>query len=346
MPIDRGNAPVEARVSHVGLSVSIHVGFRLAPFAFVALAALGCRTEQREEKKPIVAPARASAPASTLPPAPASNSVTPAPSASVDAVPPRLLELFDRGKAERAMVAYRKFLTKLCAALDAGPVTERLEAVGLDAGADFLFLCEAGSVAPFASGSFLEAGADEVLLDVASGLDGAAGNRTLAVLRADASGYRLVRHVLRSKHLTAHARVAGPGGRDALFICDGHGNMGLYPEDCGIFRERLDLGLVGVTACGRASSVSLGKIQATEQGLSVEVVIEEFTRTPSGPDEAPNGFYCSKRALERKQAYPIAYAWKSDRMARITPIPKRVTNVLALEGAPIEGARDARAPAR
>jgi hypothetical protein len=188
----------------------------------------------------------------------------------------RVAPLVDAEKSRRAIAAYGKSLALLCRSLQGGSAVRltRLKEAGFESDADASTLCASPvpRPIPLASGALLTAGADEILLQVPNGRTAAAGDQTLAILRDEGAGYRLVRHILSGRRFEARLRLTTPGGRDILLLCRQDGNMGLYPSTCGLLGQgefgasapnsaaddKNELHLIRVTTCGRADSVILG----------------------------------------------------------------------------------------
>jgi hypothetical protein len=264
--------------------------------------------------------------------------------------------IVDPGRASLAIKSYLHFLSRFCQSLaDAGDRVSKLEeAVGLPDSTDAEVLCPGvpAAMKALASGSFFEPKADEVLLDVPSGLDRAAGEDILALMRADGTGYRLIRHMLAGNPLGATLRLSVPGSRDVLMLCRHSGNMGVYPSICGFlgqgtFREGADsedgaaaqneIPLLAVTTCGPAASVQLGKITLQGDRLSVGLVVEESRLEPNGPDEASDHSVCSKATQRRERRFTVPFEVDTNgttsgdhaRVRRMTPIPREVASILS-----------------
>jgi len=254
---------------------------------------------------------------------------------SLAADPPALpveAPVLDKEKGARAVAAYRKALRGLCAQLRSkrgGDPEARLRTLGLE-GVDAEQLCaDAGKAATsFASGALLESGRDEVLLDVFTGRSAQTG-ASLAVMRDDGKGYRLVRHILDAARFEARLRLVTPGRRDILFICEYRGLGGLYPGDCGFLGSRglgegvalLDAGL----ACGEFSSISVGKTAVRGDRLTVELVLREMVRKPGR--NRPDGD-CRIEEERVRRSFDIDYKFDGKTFRRVTPTPRAVQDVL------------------
>jgi hypothetical protein len=307
----------------------------------------------------------------------------PAAHAAGAADPPRIAPLLDAEKGRQAQAAYGRFIDRLCDSLwstpDEKPVRPsegeqkarlghetpgtradeaaagaKLAKIGLTHGDDAWLCRRAGPRGTaLASGSFLEQGADEVVLQVESGGARAEGEQALAVMRDGGSGYRFLRHMLRGNGFEARLRLAAPGARDVLMLCDRSGNMGLYPARCGFFGRgsfrdtstlkslptfanptgepppdpawKDEVQLVDVRACGPAGSVALGQLEQRDGRLLVELVAEEvvFARGP-GDHEGE----CSARTVKSSARFTVEYAFDGTRFRRATPIPRRVRDIL------------------
>jgi hypothetical protein len=221
----------------------------------------------------------------------------------------------------------------------------------LTAGASRLGVCNDVRPLPVASGSFFVAGADEVLLEVPSGEAAALGEATLALMRKQADGYRLIRHLLASETFEALLRISVPGRVDVLMLCSNRGHMGLYPSECGFlgegsfrpdgddadarFANANEVQLVTVTVCGQQAWVERGEVALQGDRIVLPLVVVHARLRPSGPDE---GYYCSVRGERRDQAFPLEFQVHGDaadahgtgRVVRLTPIPREVTAVLDL----------------
>lgn len=266
----------------------------------------------------------------------------------------QMAPILDDAKGERAASDYRAFLRRSCRGVRDGVAVDPAPFVkaGLHPDADLNQLCgpAAAIPTPLASGSLTAQGADEVLLEVPSGKDRAAGEHALAVMRDEGSTYQLRRYLLSGGHFEARARLLTSSGLDVLMLCERSGSMGLYPTRCGFlgqgyFRsatarrggdvraagsgDKNDLDLVQVTACGSGASVSLGTITWRERHLQVELLVEHFTLEPGAPDEVAHGPYCSKKNTGSSDRFVIEYALSASGVRRLTPIPRQVEEVLA-----------------
>lgn len=217
--------------------------------------------------------------------------------------------------------------------------------IGVDRDAELDVLCgsTAWSARPLASGALFSSG-QEVLLEVPSGIDGAAGERTLALMRRTDAGYRLVTHLGRGGRFEAHARIAVPGLRDVLVLCVISGRMGVQPGRCGILGQgsfsmsgaqssrgsgdQDELGVVQFTGCGPGGAVGLGQINARDRRLWIDLVMEEFLLEPGGPDESPVGPYCSRKTVGTRKSFTVKYELDPMGIRRATPVPGDVLTVL------------------
>jgi hypothetical protein len=221
----------------------------------------------------------------------------------------------------------------------------------LPVGAGRVPVCSDVHPLPIASGSFFEAGADEVLLQVPSGEATAWGDVTLALMRKQADGYHLIRHLLASQRFEAPLRVSLPGRVDVLMLCSHRGHMGLYPSECGFlgqgsfrpdgdeadarFANANEVQLVTVTVCGQQAWVERGDVALQGDRIIIPLVVVHARLKPSGPDE---GYYCSALGGRRDQAFPLEFQVHGDaadahgtgRVVRLTPIPHEVEAVLGL----------------
>jgi len=102
---------------------------------------------------------------------------------------------------------------------------------------------------------------------VRSGQDAAAGDTALALMRADASGYRLVRHLYVGSGVTAKLRVATRAARDVLIAVQRKRRQGLYRDVCGFlgqgsFREHAGEGRRRPGDDDELALVSVGRVRA------------------------------------------------------------------------------------
>lgn len=296
---------------------------KLAPIAALLVSAACSEnvTPQRETGQPsATAPAAASAPSAT---------------ASVVAKPPaepKIEPALDAEKGKRAVARYLEVLTKICKSPDKNA---KLAEVGLKAD-ELLSVCDPPpSAEALASGSFVEEGADEVLLVARSGRDRAEGDHTLALMRKSGAGYELIRHMLKGKGFEAMTRATFPKARDALLLCQDQGNQGYYPSTCGFlgqgsFRPDTDAGdpknefdLVNVTACGPVTNVTMGNVALANGRMSIELVVEKSVLEPK---DASEGVFCSKKKNPTRETFKLEYALEGTSFRRLTPIPKQVTD--------------------
>jgi hypothetical protein len=213
-------------------------------------------------------------------------------------------------------------------------------------------VCDPTQPTPLASGSFFKPGADEVLLEVWSGRDAAAGERTLALMRLKGGHYQLIRHLLSSGNFGVRLRVRVPGESDLLMLCSFGGNMGLYPGECGFlgqgdfradanqadgaFGTANEIRSVTVTDCGPQSWVELGDVAL--RGDRIEVVLVVVKAELGPPLPAGEEGYCSEEKNRHEQRFTIAFAVDASggdrhgtgRVRRLTPIPREVSKVLEL----------------
>jgi hypothetical protein len=253
----------------------------------------------------------------------------------------RKVDLLDTARGARAQAAYRAWLTELCKRPESADRTRALSDFGL--ADDACLVVDGGR--PIASGAFLEAGADEVLLVVPSGRDAAAGNSTFAVMRKNGASadYRLATHMVLARGLSAHARLASAGGSDILFVCADAGNQGYYPSRCGFlglgsfrqgsaaldpdqaFSDELDLLAIDSLACGAHASVVLGDITLAGDKLQVALVVTRVTQEKAAGDQAGD---CSERVAKGTERFAVDYRFDGTRLRRATPVPPEVVKVL------------------
>ena len=278
---------------------------------------------------------------------------------------PRVVPLLDKAKAGRAVAAYQKAINELCDTLWLSPddkpmrpqwdpdnydvqrsvaphkgdelAVAKLKGIGLER-ADVIALCAKRDPAAraLASGSFMTAGADEVLLEVANG-----ATSTVAVMRGDGKSYRLAKHVSIGglgvgNRFEARLRLSTQSRRDVLFLCESAGAQGVYPATCGFFgrgtfAEPADPGrddeleLVSTRTCGPAASVEWGKITAHADRLVVDIDVVDSTRVAIG-DEGP--WDCGKETDRATRRFSIEYKFDGASFRRVTPIAPEITRAL------------------
>ncbi len=305
----------------------------------VACIAAGCHRDESPDRKtegPPISAAPLAAPPALIEAGPAQEGTAPS---------PRIAVLLDADKGGSALADYRKALASLCAKLrtDAGDGAVKLKSLGLD-GAEPESLCTDVDTAgeALASGSFAQPGADEVVLSVPSGMDRAAGDHALALVRRrDGASYQLVRPmVFGNDRFEARARVTTVSGRDVLMVCNPHGQQGVYPSTCGFFGSGSfrpmagdnagvndEIALIDVTACGPGASVRLGDLTLQGRRLHVELVVDHFRRERDLSAEG-NGDVCSRKVSGARSPFDVAYEIDGDRPRRVTPMPKEIVDVL------------------
>jgi hypothetical protein len=265
-------------------------------------------------------------------------------SASASATPtapaPALVPLLDDAKGRSAVAEYKAILKQAC-----GKGADRrkaLASIGLEVeDAEFVCVDPNNAGKALASGALVEAGADEVLVQGRSGRSWAGGDSTLALMRSDGTSYKLVKHLFHGKGWRPLARVATPGGRDALMLCEEGGHMGLYTGTCGFlgegsFRrdaagnngpgaEKNEIETVDVTTCGPGASVSLGKIELRGDRLVAPLFVDEFVLEPKTPDETA---YCSRKVKKDRKPFTIEYRHDGKSFRRTTAIPRAAKEIL------------------
>lgn len=254
--------------------------------------------------------------------------------------------ILDPARVTRAAKDYGAARRRVCQS------RKQLEQQGVDDIDDPMTVCDPAQPTPLASGSFFKPDADEVLLEVSSGRDAAAGERTLALMRLKGPHYRLVRHLLSGSKFEARVRVRVPGGSDLLMLCSLGGNMGLYPRECGFlgqghfradanqadgaFGTTHEIHLVTVTECGPQSWVELGDVTLRNDRIEVGLVVVKAELGPPLP--AGEQGYCSEEKNRHEQRFTIPFAVDASggdrhgtgRVRRLTPIPREVVKVLEL----------------
>jgi hypothetical protein len=272
---------------------------------------------------------------------------------------PREAPLLDKAKGERAAAAYKKFRRALCeelSALRGRPVVakDKLEEVGLD-GVEEDHLCS-GVVSlratPLASGALLEAGVDEVLLQVLTGRSVAEGEQSLAVMRDRGRGYRFVRHMLAGERFEARLRLVAAGAADVLFVCQHRGLGGVYSGSCGFFGrgsfrqpgkrlattanpsrdvaldagDQQELALLDVGAgCGPFASVSVGDVTAHEDRLRVELIVQQGVMGRGHQDAEGS---CNQPTKNARRTFAMEYQFDGKKFRLTTPIAPAVKEVL------------------
>lgn len=174
-------------------------------------------------------------------------------------------------------------------------------------------------VAALASGSFIEPGADEVLLLVESGADRAAGEYLVVVMRREDGKWRRAKDSLQGNGFSVPLRVDTAAKLDVLVICEEQGQQGVYSSFCGFFDETGMVRAVGTAdarlahECGSDTAAVLHEVSTTGTSLRfiMEVVDFELVKQPGDPEGR-----CSKEVVERKSRHTIVYALESGR-----PVP-------------------------
>lgn len=282
---------------------------------------------------------------------------------------PRAVPVLDKAKAARAVAAYQKAINDLCDSLWLSPegkpmrpqwdpnnydvqraaaphtgdeqAVARLQAIGLDR-AEEIPLCEKrdSDARPLASGSFLVAGADEVLLEAWNGAVTLAP-RALALMRGDRKGYHLVTHLNvgnspAGNHFEARLRLTTGTRVDILFLCEAGGIQGVYPTTCGVFgrgsfhappdSDRGDeLELVTARTCGQTVSVEWGNITARADRVIVDVEVVNSKREAVADE---GSWDCSKETARDSHRVSLEYKFDGTRFRRPTPLPREITDAL------------------
>jgi hypothetical protein len=256
---------------------------------------------------------------------------------------PKIVPVLDETKGQRALADYRTFLGQLCSSPGARGANRAAELTrgGLHGNGDFICARTDTAGKAIASGAIGQADVDEVLVESASGLDWAAGDRALALMRSNGKRYELVEHLLHGKGWMPVARIATPSRRDILMLCEEGGHMGLYPGTCGFLGEgsfrrassrggrepstQNEIETVFVTTCGPGGSVSLGEIKVHDARLQVELLVENFVLERNAKDE---GDFCSKRITKTREQLTMEYRFDGARFQRVTPVPQQARSVL------------------
>jgi len=302
-------------------------------------ATSGC--DKAPERAPALVQSVNSPPSAVPPPSPSPSSepALPQTSASASAAPPATalaeVPLLEAAKGKSALEAYRTTLKQAC-----GKGADRRKAlagIGLDI-EDEGFICvdldHAGEA--LASGSLVEAGADEVLVKGPSGRSWAGGDAALALMRNDGTSYKLVKHMRHGHGWAPKIRVATPSGRDVLMLCEEEGHMGEYSGMCG-FLDDLSFRPYGdekdtskkngiptffATTCGPQKSATLGKIEFRDNRLYAPLFVEEYVLEREPTDE---GDTCSRKKSKGRKMFTIEYRFEGTHFQRVTAIP-RVAN--------------------
>jgi len=298
---------------------------------------------------------------------------------------PREASLLDKAKGQRAVAGYRKAMNDLCDGLWSTPdgkpmrpqwdpdnydversaaphagderAATRLKDIGLD-GADPIALCAKSDVAarPLASGAFLVAGADEVLLEVGNGAASGA-TLTLAVVRGSGKSYGLVKHLpvgerRLGNRFEARLRLAARGRRDVLFLCELGGIQGVYSSTCGFlgrgsFAEPIrrlpttadpspevpadagraeEIQLVDVQTCGPVTTVEMSKVSARADRLLVDLLVVDAIADHAAGEE--DSAYCGRKTQRKERRFTVEYKFDDGGYKRLAPIPAEVTEAL------------------
>lgn len=279
---------------------------------------------------------------STVPSAPPAPP-TPSASASASAVVTQLLAsvpILDAAKGNQAAAEYRTIIEKACG--KGSGRGQALKELGLSIeDADFVCVDFAHAAKPLASGSFVDVGADEVLIQGRSGRSWAGGDSTLALMRKEGEKYRLVQHLFNGQGFQPILRVTTPRGRDILMLCENGGHMGLYPSVCGFLgelsfehgssaigaamSETNEIHTLGVTLCGPQKAVKLGKIEMRNEHLYAPLFVEELLNEPENADETT---YCSRETKQSRKMFTVEYHYDGMRFRRMTAIPKEAKDIL------------------
>jgi hypothetical protein len=256
--------------------------------------------------------------------------------AALAAPPPALVAapLLDARKGASAARAFGAYVRQQCP--PSAPAST-IPANG-DADTSAAWPCGLGDSAatPIACGSFSAPGADEVVLVAANGLDWAAGDQTLVVMRDAGKGYRYAGTSGKGHGFVAQTRIQVAGARDALFLCDRSGHQGLYPSRCGFLGEGTfgaspdharddELALLTNEACGPSASVLLGKVGVSGSDLTVELVVETSVREQLLDEDTTSG--CSKQTKVTRRSYTLAYRFDGTRFRRRAPVPAEVRRI-------------------
>jgi hypothetical protein len=269
-------------------------------------------------------------------------------SAADPSAAPHLAPVLDGQKGEHAVAAYRAALGRFCGSRRDGGAGALADAasVGMVGDAEVETVCASGKwVKAVASGAFSSQGADEVLLQTASGVFAGMEGKLVLMRSAGGGGYRPAPWVLVGASFEARARVVVDGRRDVLVLCELRGHMGLYPGRCGFFGQGAfrgyrpeaaadRAGQVGdepelgyVTACGRSESIAFEDVVLEDARLVMELKIQNVLRKPKGPDETAGGDHCSDLTVTSSDRARIGYEILPDTVRRATIIPKRLKDI-------------------
>jgi hypothetical protein len=264
--------------------------------------------------------------------------------------PLKAAPLLDKDEGARAVAAYRAAFARFCEGRGGrgrgGRAADRASVGIVPWVEDVETMCKVKDPPrALASGSFLRAGADEVLLATYSGV-GAGRDGELLVMRAGAGGaFQLQPWVALGGGFEAHARFTAEGRADVLFLCEPHGRQGLYPSQCGFFGQGAfqgqrpdmpepergpstddDLTLWFTTACGPSTTIVLHDVSLADGKIVVGLVIEKVARSARGSEEGRGS--CSVKKVVARWPVPISYEVLATRVHRTVPLPKRLKDAL------------------
>jgi hypothetical protein len=264
-------------------------------------------------------------------------------------------------------------MVQFCASLaDAGAQRSKLlRGIGLRPGRASKASCpvpaDENVALGFASGSFDEPGADEVLLvafnegpvgfapdqenfEIGSGHVGAT---TLALMRAEGDHYRFVRHLSlnhTSNSLDVEARILTPSGRDVLLLCSRWGRQGVYPGSCGFlgqgdyradatdadseFAGGNEFNVLEMTDCAPAAPIAMGDIALHGNRIVIPLNVLEMVREPGKPPKYADEV-CAKGTKRRVRHVTLEFevdpsvpeAHGHGRVRLLTPVPKFVSQI-------------------
>jgi len=194
-----------------------------------------------------------------------------------------------------------------------------------------------------ASGSFTQAGADEVLLVVPSGLDLAGGgsDSALVIMQNTANDFRIARRMGTGSTFKVRARISASGRPDRLFMCNSGGHGGLYPMICGFLGQgffgprtkdgqsvgdsSIDVQMGNVTACGPAAAIAPGKLRLDGDRLAVDVVVNEYVLAAQGDEDES---FCTRQTKKSSKTFVLIYQLGVKGVRLLTPIPPRIDELV------------------
>ena len=198
-------------------------------------------------------------------------------------------------------------------------------------------------VLALASGAFTQAGADEVLLAVPSGLALAGGgsDSALVIMQNGAIGFGSARRMGTGSTFEVRARISASRSPDRLFMCNRGGHGGSYPMICGFLGQgffgprtkngqsvgdpSIDVQMGNVTACGPAAAIAPGKLRLDGDRLAVDVVVDEYVLAARGDEDES---FCTKQTKKSSKTFVLTYQLGEKGVRRLIPIPPRIDELV------------------